>query len=81
MNVGANSGPEELAKIDPAVSVVCDVQNTLVNIPLMKFGSEAQKKKFLPKLATEYLGSFCLSEWGSGSDAFALKTKAVRSVS
>lgn len=67
---------EELSKIDPAVGVVCDVQNTLVDTTIKKYGNEAQKKYWLPKLATDTVGSFCLSEWGSGSDAFALKTKA-----
>eukprot|EP00026_Physarum_polycephalum_P008614 Phypoly_transcript_08705.p1 GENE.Phypoly_transcript_08705~~Phypoly_transcript_08705.p1 ORF type:complete len:372 (+),score=56.42 Phypoly_transcript_08705:335-1450(+) len=67
---------EELAKIDPAVSVMVDVQNTLVNTAIRKWGTEEQKKEFLPRLAKDTLGSFCLSEWGSGSDAFALKTKA-----
>jgi len=67
---------EELAKVDPAVSVICDVQNTLINNTFLKYGNEDQKKEFLPKLSSKVLGSFCLSEWGSGSDAFALKTKA-----
>lgn len=67
---------EELSKVDPGVGVVVDVQNTLVNNNLLCYGNADQKKEFLPKLASEYLGSFCLSEWGSGSDAFALKTKA-----
>jgi short/branched chain acyl-CoA dehydrogenase len=68
---------EELAKVDPGISVVCDVQNTLINSTLLEWGNEEQKRKYLPLLANDYLGSFCLSEWGSGSDAFALKTKAV----
>jgi len=58
------------------MGVVCDVQNTLVATTVKKYGTEEQKKKWLPRLATDTLGSFCLSEWGSGSDAFALKTKA-----
>jgi len=53
-----------------------DVQNTLTINLIMKFGTEEQKAKYLPKLATEYPCSFCLSEPGSGSDAFALKTRA-----
>lgn len=69
---------EELAKVDPAVSVMVDVQNTLVNNIFFNFGNEAVKKKFLPQLAQKSLGSFCLTEAGSGSDAFALKTKAER---
>eukprot|EP01132_Coremiostelium_polycephalum_P002224 gene2224-2741_t len=67
---------EELAKIDPAISVIVDVQNTLVNNCIMRYGTEEQKQKYLPKLATDTMASFCLSEWSSGSDAFALKTKA-----
>jgi short/branched chain acyl-CoA dehydrogenase len=69
---------EELARVDPSVSVMCDVHNTLVNTAILKWGSEAIKKKYLPKLATNTVGSFCLSEPVSGSDAFALATKAVK---
>jgi short/branched chain acyl-CoA dehydrogenase len=68
---------EELAKVDPGISVVCDVQNTLVNITLLKWANDEQKKKYFPLLSTKWVGCFCLSEWGSGSDAFAMKTKAV----
>ncbi|KXL42384.1 hypothetical protein M433DRAFT_156828 [Acidomyces richmondensis BFW] len=69
-------GIEELARIDPSVSVMVDVHNTLVNTAVLKYGTEEIKQKWLPKLATETVGSFCLSEPVSGSDAFALKTKA-----
>ena len=69
---------EELAKIDPSVSVLCDVHNTLVNTIFRKYGTKEQQEKWLPQLATEKLGSFCLSEPASGSDAFALQTKAVK---
>ncbi|KAF2450733.1 acyl-CoA dehydrogenase NM domain-like protein [Karstenula rhodostoma CBS 690.94] len=69
---------EELARIDPSVSVMCDVHNTLCNTALLKYGSEDLKKKWLPKLATDTVASFCLSEPVSGSDAFALATKATR---
>ncbi|KAF7504576.1 hypothetical protein GJ744_002071 [Endocarpon pusillum] len=71
-------GIEELARVDPSVSVLCDVHNTLVNTAILKWGSAAMKKKYLPKLATETVGSFCLSEPASGSDAFALKTRATK---
>lgn len=71
-------GIEELARVDPSVSVLCDVHNTLVNTAILKWGSSAMKKKYLPKLATETVGSFCLSEPASGSDAFALKTRATK---
>lgn len=69
---------EELARIDPAISVICDVQNTLVNNLLRQYGNEAQKRHYLPKLASSTLGCFCLSESESGSDAFALQTRADR---
>lgn len=69
---------EELAKVDPSVSVCVDVQNTLVETTLRKWGSSELQEKYLPRLAVDTLGSFCLSEWGSGSDAFALKTTATR---
>jgi alkylation response protein AidB-like acyl-CoA dehydrogenase len=67
---------EELAKIDPAISVVCDVQNTLVNTVFRNYGNETLQSKYLPRLAQDTVGCFCLSEVGSGSDAFALQTKA-----
>jgi short/branched chain acyl-CoA dehydrogenase len=70
-------GIEELARVDPSVSVMVDVHNTLVNTAVLKYGSEALRKKWLPRLATDTVGSFCLSEPVSGSDAFALATKAV----
>jgi len=69
-------GIEELAKVDPSVSVFVDVHNTLVNTSILKYGSEESKAQWLPKLATGTVGSFCLSEPVSGSDAFALKTRA-----
>uniref|UniRef100_A0A158P9W3 Short/branched chain specific acyl-CoA dehydrogenase, mitochondrial n=1 Tax=Angiostrongylus cantonensis TaxID=6313 RepID=A0A158P9W3_ANGCA len=67
---------EELAKVDPSVSVFVDVQNTLVIPLILQLGTEDQKKKYLPKSCTEWVGSFCLSEADSGSDAFAMKTVA-----
>ncbi|CAG9980484.1 unnamed protein product [Clonostachys byssicola] len=69
-------GIEELARVDPSVSVLVDVHNTLCNTAIIKWGSEALKRKWLPKLATNTVASFCLSEPVSGSDAFALATKA-----
>eukprot|EP00742_Colponemidia_sp_Colp-10_P004138 GILJ01004416.1.p1 GENE.GILJ01004416.1~~GILJ01004416.1.p1 ORF type:complete len:408 (-),score=62.38 GILJ01004416.1:52-1275(-) len=69
---------EELAKIDPAVAVIVDIQNTLINTAIRKFGSAAQQAHYLPRLASDTLASFCLSESGSGSDAFALKTRATK---
>ncbi|KAI9341124.1 acyl-CoA dehydrogenase/oxidase [Obelidium mucronatum] len=64
------------SKVDPSISVVCDVQNTLVNTLFHKYGTDAQKEKYLPRLSTDTVGCFCLSEAGSGSDAFALQTRA-----
>ncbi|KAI1172421.1 acyl-CoA dehydrogenase [Nemania sp. FL0916] len=67
---------EELARVDPSVSVMVDVHNTLVNTAIIKWGSNDIKKRFLPRLATDTVSSFCLSEPVSGSDAFKLATKA-----
>jgi alkylation response protein AidB-like acyl-CoA dehydrogenase len=64
-----------ISQVDPSVGVMVDVQNTLVNNAFMRWGSEALKKKYLPQLASGKVGSYCLSESSSGSDAFALKTK------
>lgn len=74
-------GIEELARVDPSVSVLVDVHNTLVNTAVIKYGSTALKDKWLPRLATDTVGSFCLSEPISGSDAFALATKATKTES
>jgi alkylation response protein AidB-like acyl-CoA dehydrogenase len=68
---------EELSRVDASVGVLVDVQNTLVNNALIRYGSEDQKKKYLPQLATEKVGAYALSEAGSGSDAFAMQTRAV----
>jgi butyryl-CoA dehydrogenase/short/branched chain acyl-CoA dehydrogenase len=67
---------EELSRVDPSVGVLVDVQNTLVNNALIRWGSEAQKQKYLPKMANEWVGSYALSEASAGSDAFALQTRA-----
>ena len=67
---------EEIGRIDGSVSVLVDVQNTLVTNAIIKWGTDAQKENYLPKLATEWVGSYALSESSSGSDAFALKLKA-----
>lgn len=74
-------GIEELARVDPSVSVLVDVQNTLVNTAILKYGTNESKRKWLPRLATDTVGSFCLSEPASGSDAFALQTKAEKTAS
>jgi len=68
---------EELSRIDASVGVFVDVQNTLVNNALIRWGSQAQKEKYLTLLAGEKVGAYALSEAGSGSDAFAMQTRAV----
>lgn len=67
---------EELAAVDPSASVIVDVQNTLVNNALLRWGNPEQKKKYLPGLSSAMTASYALSEAGSGSDAFALATQA-----
>jgi alkylation response protein AidB-like acyl-CoA dehydrogenase len=69
---------EELSRIDPSVGVLVDVQNTLVNNCLLRYGSDSVKRRFLPRLASDTVGAYALSEAGSGSDAFALQTRAQR---
>ncbi len=68
----------ELARIDPSISVICDVQNTLVNNAIRRWGTEEQRQKWLPKLVSDTVGCYCLSEAESGSDAFALRTRGER---
>src|SRR5262245_25757442 len=67
---------EALAVVDPSVSVLVNVQNTLVANALLRWATEAQKERYLKLLATEWVGSYALSEAGSGSDAFALAAQA-----
>lgn len=67
---------EELSRADASAGVVVDVQNTLVNNALLRWGNSDQKKHYLPRMASETVGSYALSEAGSGSDAFALQTRA-----
>ena len=67
---------EELSRVDPSVGVLVDVQNTLVNNALIRWTTEAQRQKYLPKMCNEWVGSYALSEAGAGSDAFALQTRA-----
>jgi len=69
---------EALSRVDASVAIMVDVQNTLVNQPLIRFASEAQRASYLPRLATDTVGAYALSEPESGSDAFALATRAVR---
>lgn len=67
---------EQISRVDASAGVFMDVQNTLVNNAFLNFGGEEIKKRYLTQLATEKVGAYCLSEAGSGSDAFALKTTA-----
>jgi alkylation response protein AidB-like acyl-CoA dehydrogenase len=70
---------EELSRVDASVGVFVDVQNTLVNNALLRWGNPEQKQKYLTQLASDKVGAYALSEAGSGSDAFALQTRAVES--
>jgi butyryl-CoA dehydrogenase/short/branched chain acyl-CoA dehydrogenase len=67
---------ETISAVDPAVGVLVDVQNTLVVNALLRWATEEQKKRYLPRLAADTVGAYALSEAGSGSDAFALQTRA-----
>ena len=67
---------EELARVDPSISVCVDVNNTLTINAFLNYGTEAQKKKYITRLATDTVGAYCLSEASSGSDAFAMQTRA-----
>jgi alkylation response protein AidB-like acyl-CoA dehydrogenase len=67
---------EELARVDPSLSVCVDVNNTLVINAFMNYANDAVRKKYLPRLCADTVGAYCLSEAGSGSDAFALQTRA-----
>ena len=67
---------EELSRVDPSAGVVVDVQNTLVNNALMRWTTDEQKKRYLPRMCADTVGAYALSEAGSGSDAFALQAKA-----
>jgi butyryl-CoA dehydrogenase/short/branched chain acyl-CoA dehydrogenase len=67
---------EEFSRVDASAGVIVDVQNTLVNNALLRWASEEQRKQYLPKMAADTVGAYALSEAGSGSDAFALQTRA-----
>ncbi|CAK0867359.1 unnamed protein product [Prorocentrum cordatum] len=69
---------EEIAKVDAAVAAMIDIHNTLLVRAFMEYGNEEQRDTWLPRLASDTLAAFCISEPGSGSDAFALQTRAVR---
>src|SRR5664279_647656 len=67
---------EELSAVDPSAGVIVDVQNTICNNALLRWATPEQKSKYLPRLATDMVASYALSEAGSGSDAFAMATRA-----
>jgi len=67
---------EALSRVDPSIGVMVDVQNTLVINALLRWGSDEVKQRYLPKMATNLIGAYALSEAGSGSDAFALTARA-----
>jgi alkylation response protein AidB-like acyl-CoA dehydrogenase len=67
---------EELSRADASAGVVVDVQNTLVNNAFLRWANQEQKKRYLPRMAADTVGAYALSEAGSGSDAFALQTRA-----
>src|SRR5215472_14956926 len=67
---------EELSRVDPSIGVLVDVQNTLVINALLRWGNEDVKRRYLPQLSASVLGAYALSEAGSGSDAFAMATRA-----
>jgi alkylation response protein AidB-like acyl-CoA dehydrogenase len=67
---------EEISRVDPSAGVLVDVQNTLVNNALLRWGNDEQKRRYLPRMAADTVGAYALSESGSGSDAFAMQTRA-----
>jgi alkylation response protein AidB-like acyl-CoA dehydrogenase len=69
---------EEISRVDASAAILVDVQNTLVNHPMLRYGSAEQRERFLPRLTSDTVGAYALSEAGSGSDAFGLETRAVR---
>ena len=69
---------EEISKVDASSAILVDVQNTLVNYPIARYGSDFQKNRYLRRLTSGTVGAYALSEAGSGSDAFGLATRAVR---
>src|SRR5216117_947568 len=67
---------EEMYRVDASAGVIVDVQNTLVNNAILRWANEEQQKRYLPRMASDTCGAYALSEAGSGSDAFALQTRA-----
>jgi len=69
---------EELSRVDPSIAVLVDVQNTLVINAILRWANDEQKARYLPRLASDTVGAYALSEAGSGSDAFALSCRATQ---
>jgi short-chain 2-methylacyl-CoA dehydrogenase len=69
---------EEISKVDAAAAIMVDVQNTLVQYPLLAYGNDEQKARYLPRLCAAQVGAYALSEASSGSDAFGLETRATK---
>ncbi len=67
---------EEISRVDASAAIMVDVQNTLVNYPISRYGTDSQRTHFLPRLSSKTIGAYALSEAGSGSDAFGLATRA-----
>jgi alkylation response protein AidB-like acyl-CoA dehydrogenase len=67
---------EEISKVDASAAILVDVQNTLVNYPISRYGTDAQKQRYLTRLTSNTVGAYALSEPGSGSDAFGMQTRA-----
>src|SRR5574340_516102 len=69
---------EAMSRVDPSAAILMDVQNTLANYPILRYGTDAQRAEFLPRLTRSVVGAYALSEPGAGSDAFGLTTRATR---
>lgn len=69
---------EAISRVDASSAIIVDVQNTLVNYPITRYGNDGQKERYLPKLVSDTVGAYALSEPGAGSDAFGLSTRAER---
>ncbi len=67
---------EEISRVDASAGVIVDVQNTLVHTPFLRYASEEQRRRYLPRMCSEWVGAYALSEAASGSDAFAMQTRA-----
>src|SRR5439155_7127970 len=67
---------EEISRVDASAGVIVDVQNTLVHTPFLRYATEDQRRRYLPRMCSEWVGAYALSEAASGSDAFAMQTRA-----